>query len=70
MRCLKCNELVIETGMQLDNGSFCVDPGSRLETLREGDRKFLVCPHCGAKNLLVSEPSESGPEKLYFLEYV
>ena len=66
MRCLKCNERVIEPGMQLENGSFCLKPGNKLETLREGKNEFVVCHHCGAKNFLVSEPSESGPEKLYF----
>jgi len=70
MRCLKCKERVIEPGMQSEDGSFFVEPGSALETLREGNNEFVVCPYCGARNLLVVEPSESGQEKLYFLGYV
>ena len=69
MRCLKCNARVIKPGLQLEDGSFFAEPGSLL-TLREGNNEFVVCPRCGAKNLLVAEPSENGPEKLYFLEYV
>ena len=71
MKCLKCNKAVGEPGKQLDNGSFLIEPGTS-PPLEEDDNgtSFMRCKHCGAKNIIISDLSEHGPEKLSFLHYI
>lgn len=66
MKCLKCNKRVMELGLLLEDGSYCIKPGTSRPIEFEGNDEFIRCLHCSAKNILGIIPSDKGPEKLYF----
>ena len=69
MQCLNCNKMVMDSGLQLEDGTHCIEPGSVQPIEDDDGEQFVTCPHCKAKNILFSIPSDHGPEKLYFHHY-
>ena len=69
MKCLNCGKRVMELGLQLEDGSYCIKPGTSKPIEHEDDDEFIRCPHCNAKNILGVIPSDKGPEKIYFYHY-
>jgi DNA-directed RNA polymerase subunit RPC12/RpoP len=66
MKCLNCNKRVAEFGAILKNGSYTIRSDSELEIEYENEDSFVRCPHCKAKNIIASEDSPSGGNKMYF----
>ena len=65
MKCINCKS-VMELGLQHEDGSYSIEPGSSQQIEHEGGDVFIRCPHCNEKNILIATPSDHGPEKLYF----
>jgi DNA-directed RNA polymerase subunit RPC12/RpoP len=45
----------------LDNKGFVAMFSDKPLSLKsEGEKKFFVCPHCGARNIVMSSPPKEG----------
>ncbi len=66
MKCLNCGKRVIELGLKLADGSYCLKPGSSLIVDYDEIDEFVSCPYCKAKNVLHALESDRGPDKLFF----
>jgi len=62
--CLGCGGVLFKKGPLDDRGHWArqVASGSQLEP--DGTDTYYKCPHCGAKNIVVSETSPHGVPQL------
>lgn len=59
--CLGCDQVMFRQGLVGDKGDLGSAKGSSGAKLESDDADwYVVCPHCGAKNVVLSERSANG----------
>lgn len=58
--CRKCGGELFDKVLLDDNGHIAIDTGSAVHLESEGEKKFFVCPHCGARNVTAPCTSKDG----------
>ena len=69
MKCLKCGTIILENGLQIEDGSFCLEPGESKKIEGEGSKSFVRCTECQAKNYLELWPESKKGGQYYFSTY-
>jgi hypothetical protein len=62
--CRRCQGEVFEKIPLDDKGNIAIEAGSKVRFESEGDKKYFVCPHCGAKNILSAFTSKDGAPQM------
>ena len=69
MDCLKCEKEILET-MVRENGSGWMRDGEDDKIMHNGENEYVLCPYCGAKNILSNvPPGKSGAMRFKFTQY-
>ena len=64
-QCLACDEVMFRKGLLADKGQFGRGKGGDDVMLESDDADvYYVCPHCGSKNVVLSEQSPLGLPQL------
>lgn len=58
--CRKCRGVLFEKVLLDENGFVAMSSDKSLSLKLEGEKKFFVCPHCGAKNIVIGSPPKDG----------
>lgn len=58
--CRKCNGVLFEKVLLNDQGLLAMSANKSLSLISEGEKKFFLCPHCGAKNIVISSSPKEG----------
>lgn len=70
MKCLNCGTVILKKGLQLEDGSFCLDPEQPNKIDGEGSKSFVRCHGCKAKNYLEAWPeNKTSWQQDYFSHY-
>jgi DNA-directed RNA polymerase subunit RPC12/RpoP len=70
MKCLKCQKTIMKAGFQEPDGSYWLEPGESQKIEGDSSTSFILCPHCGAKNILGILPKTGkGPMKYRLTRY-
>ena len=56
MNCLKCEKEIVET-MVSENGAGSRKLGEGKKFKHDGKNEYVLCPYCGAKNIISDGPS-------------
>jgi DNA-directed RNA polymerase subunit RPC12/RpoP len=68
MNCLKCEKEIVET--EVVNGVGQIRHGEKNKFKHDGENKYVLCPYCGAKNVLTNvPPGPSGAMRFKFTRY-
>lgn len=62
--CRKCKGELFDKVVLNGKGHLAMSASNQLPLKSEGDKKFFVCPHCGAKNIVVGAPPQEGLPQL------
>jgi hypothetical protein len=65
--CLKCNRELSFRNFFGDNGNPEMNSARYFRYDAEGDKRFIECPHCGAKNITALTTSKDGRPELQLI---
>lgn len=69
MNCLKCEKEILETMVDSD-GIGWMKLGEKKKLIPDGENEYVLCPYCGAKNILSNvPPGKSGAMRFMFTRY-
>ena len=69
MKCLNCSTTILKKGAQHENGGFSLHPGESNKIEGEGERAFVRCQQCKAKNYIDAWPKSKKGGQYYFSSY-
>ncbi len=68
MNCLKCEKEIVETRVKDGVGQMKLGEGKKF--MHNGEKEYVPCPFCGAKNILSNvPPGKSGAMRFKFTRY-
>ena len=69
MNCLKCQKEIVET-MVSESGAGWRKPGEGNKFMHDNENEYVLCPYCGAKNILSNvPPGIKGAMRFKFTRY-
>lgn len=60
VNCLDCGNILFKIVTLDEKGNFAMDANSRLDLESDCEDEYFICPHCKAKNVVISTTSDSG----------